>query len=116
VRATRTAACIGIACLAPFILSAVSVAAGHVLWSHVEQPSLVAAYCNYRIDRVILLANAGICVGVVAVSVWRLPLRRRLVTTLAPIAATASLPAYVLAYLYAFEVASWLGVGWSSSL
>lgn len=62
-----------------------------------------------------MFANGGICVGIVGLSMWRLPLRKRLATTLAAIAALASLPAYVLAHLYSFKIVQWLGLGWSSS-
>jgi len=106
---------IGIAMISPLVLGAISVAAGHVLWSHVNQPSLVVFYCDYRIDRVILFVNAGLCVCVVALSIWGLPLRRRFAASVAAIAALASLPAYVLSYLYAFKIVQWLGLGWSSS-
>jgi hypothetical protein len=115
-RIKRFAAPIVVAAITPLLCGAVSVAAGHLLCSHIEQPALDAAYGRYRIDRVILFANGSICCGVVGLAISRLPVRKRFATALAVIAAAASLPAYVLVYLFSFKIAMWLGLGWSSSV
>ncbi len=115
VNSKKSTACFAVAVLSPLLLGAVSVAAGHVLWSRVDQPAIVAAYCNYRLDRVIVAVNGAMCAGIVGAAAFLIPRRRSLATVVAIASSLASLPAYSIAYHSTIRVVQWLGLGWSSS-